>query len=330
MASSLLDPRYRIFSTDHVDGFVGFRPGWGAIVVLGDPVCPPDEWGFLVNSFFASPRVRGRPIVFAATTRAFSRWARRRGMGTIAFGEEVVLDPRLDLCIGKAGAKLRYSVNHAARQGITIEQYRPELGVDRTVEREVQAVSEAWLHGRRGLQMYAADLQLLTGRSARRYFVARSAGTAVAALVAIRMASRDGWLIDELMHVPDAPRGCSEALVVHALDQLGEDGAREVSFGVSMAGDVGEMRGLGRWSQFLARQAFGVIRRRAHLDNRFAFRAKFQPLRVEASYLVFNPPCVTIRSLLAMMTAFNVSWHRGRTPAGSSGPRAIPSGSPHA
>src|SRR4029079_10605435 len=112
---------------------------------------------------------------------------------------------------------------------------------------------------------------------------ARHGQDIVGVLLLSELEARQGWLLQFLMTLPDAPNGTSEQLVVSALQTLQAENCHFLSFGVAQIEELGEIIGLNIFSAWLGRLAFKAAKRIFHLDRRRRYWRKFQPHK-ERSY----------------------------------------------
>jgi lysylphosphatidylglycerol synthetase-like protein (DUF2156 family) len=250
-------------------------------------------------------RARFGTVVVAGASRSLVAVAHALGFAVIEFGEQIWIDPRRERPRGRRGHELKRKLNHARGAGIEVREYDGARGP--WLEAELSRVARAWLDGRKGLQLFVAHIDLFRPRGLRRWFYATRDERVVGVQSLVRLDGCGGYLLEHLLTEPDLPSGTTERLVVSALDQLGREGCRFVSFGVSTAASLGLVSGLSPGSIRLGRWFFDQAQRRFHLDSVSRFRRKFGECVVEPSYLLFNPPRVGMLQLYALMRAFNVS-----------------------
>jgi lysylphosphatidylglycerol synthetase-like protein (DUF2156 family) len=306
VSGGLLDPRYKLYRTPGIDGVVGYRRGWGCAVVIGDPVCAPNDTVGLAESFRKFNRARGSRTVYAAASEGFARTAAARGFAAVEFGEELIVDPRRDPKAGPHGRELRKKVIHAMREGVRVREYRDDER-DTALERAMDQVAAAWLGARRGPQIYIARVRLFDHRSARRWFYATVGQHVVGVLAMLRMGARDGYLLEHLVAAPGAPSGTTELVATGGLAALGAEGCGFATFGPAPAGRLGAVQNLGAASEAVARLVFDSAARVFHLDARGHYRRKFQVARSEPVFLLFDPPRIGPREALGVLGAFNAS-----------------------
>jgi len=213
------------------------------------------------------------------------------GFATAQVGVEAWVDLQDFTLKGKRWAHLRQMRNRARGRGVQVHETRPgpwDHAMEQVWDAWVQAKQPRW------------SLRWLTGTPSlerpldRRYFVAHAAGR-LQAFCTVLPGPDGTWAVDVLCRAPDAIPGSMERLLVHAFQQLRDEGARAVNLGpCPLAGTAGQ--GLSAqerppgllgwafkvaWDSKLGERLFGF--RGLH-----AFKAKFRP-RWEPVYLAAAP-----------------------------------------
>jgi aspartyl-tRNA synthetase len=309
VSNGLLDPHCHTFRSTRVEGVVGYRNSWGAIVALGDPVCGIQDMPRLAAKFRRHCAARRRHMVYAAGSERLAGIVCRWGGAAVEFGETLIFDPRLDPQSGAPGHELRKKVRRATREGAVVDEYRPErTGHDPALESALEAVAAQWLRARHGLQIYVSRVRLFEPFVAgRRWFYARAGESVVGVLALLRLESRGGYLLEHLFAAPESPIGITELLVTECFATLAREGCPFATFGPAPAPQLGSVQNLGSVSEAFARRVFATASHMFHLYGRTQYQHKFQAARAEPAYLVFDPPRVGLRDALGVMRAFNVS-----------------------
>lgn len=196
---------------------------------------------------------------------------------------------------GDPGKHLRWCLNKAARAGVRI---RPFTAADTAAVEDTLA---AWLDGRPPVESFLRTSPLTLAEH-KRLFVAHT--DRVEAVVACSPAV-DGWLLEDLVRLPDAPMGSTEALVIATLRQLAESGARRAWM------DVAPLRGFRDQLDYRARLLFLASSPAVRaFDRRYGFRNlttyldKYHPTSWTPRYVALKPvlPRVsTIRALTKLL-----------------------------
>jgi lysylphosphatidylglycerol synthetase-like protein (DUF2156 family) len=304
-ANALQDPSVHLLRAPGIDGAVGYRGSWGSAIALGDPLGDDTDRLALAQTFRAHAHSRGLTAIFAGASAGFTEEMAALGCGAVRFGCEIILDPRRDPTAGKGGREARKKVTRALRAGVEVSEYLPGVFTDADLERLLSDVARSWLSARRGPQIFLAPVRLFSERSGRRWLYARCHQRVIGVLSMDRV--RSGWLFEHVLATPDAPSGTTELLVVRALAMLGGEGWGFVSFGPAPSLELTRTIGLSWVSDRLARAVLDTCAHVFHLDNRTRYRKKFQPVRVEDLFVLFDPPAIGLREVYGLMRAFNVS-----------------------
>jgi aspartyl-tRNA synthetase len=324
VANGLLDPRCALFRSPEVEGVVGYRDSWGCAVALGDPVCNIRDMPRLAARFREHCAARGQDTAYAAGSETIAAIVCGWGGAAVQFGETLTFDPRLDPQSGARGRELRKKVRRARREGVVVQEYRPERAArepapepepeepepepEPEIERALEEVVARWLAARHGFQLYMTRVRLFRPRVAgRRWFYARAGSRMLGVLSLLRLETRRGYLMEHLLAAPGSPVGVTELLVTDCFAALKAEGCTFAAFGPAPSAELGRVQNLGSVSEAFARFVFSTSSRLFHLDGRRRFQRKFQVASAEPVYLVFDPPRVGPLDVMALMRAFNLS-----------------------
>jgi lysylphosphatidylglycerol synthetase-like protein (DUF2156 family) len=250
-------------------------------------VCAEDAMDSLEEEFRRESDREGRGVVYAAASESFAARCIARGYTAVEFGEEIVLDPKVDRSATNVSRELRKKIQRAEREGLSIFEHT--RGGDAEVAAGIENVGRAWLAARHGPQAFVTPIDRLVPELWRRCFVAVQQGRVVGVVSLVRMDAKDGWAVQHLLHAPEAPVGTSEALVIHSLRVLGDEGAESVSFGTSPLARLGRMHGIGPIGTACARFIFDTAGRMFHLEHISRFREKFVVARRDPNFILFYP-----------------------------------------
>lgn len=303
-SDAVLDPVIEYFSDPEISGVVGYRKTAHCAVVYGDPICSQKDLPSLAKAFHAFADQQGFSIVYLAASQEFARWAIQHVCGAlIEFGEELFYDPSCDprKRTGNNGSLVRRKVKRAIKEGVEIHEY---LGSNSAIESQIEQMGAHWLKSRRGPQIHISNVYLFDDRYGKRWLYAKQGEQVIGSISLNLLESKQGWLINHLMVIPEAPNGTSELLFTTALEMLAKEGCRFATVGMINAKDLGEIVGLSRLSTFVARLAFKIARKIFHLDGLHTFWGKFHPEH-KPSYLLFSRSKVGFREVLAISRATN-------------------------
>lgn len=304
-AEALLDPSCKIFSVKEIDGLIGYHGNAKCAVVFGDPVCAHADRPKLAKAFHQFCENKKKNIIYLVASEDFARWMRENEKGAlIEFGEELFLDPQCDpqTKSGKKGILLRGKVRQAAREGVVVKEYHNDIPV---LEEKLTDIATQWLKHRRGPQIYISRVRLFAERFGKRWFYAEQNDELIGLLVLNQLQIRQGWVVDRVMTVPNAPPGTSELLVVSILENLAKEGCRFVTFGATPAEIVGEVLGFGKCTAFMARTVYSLCKKIYHLEGKKKYWEKFHP-KSAPTFAIFKTPRFGLSELRGLMQALNV------------------------
>lgn len=300
----LLDEHCKRFTHPGIEGFIGYRLEGAQAVVLGDPVTSPSDKGSLALAFQEACAKKNIGVVYIMATKEFSDWASIHLSATnIEWGEMYICDPINNPLNGK-GSKaclVRKKVKHALNDGVVVKEYS---GENPEIEKQIEAVGEAWLKRRYGAQIYLCHLNLFKDRFGKRWFYAEQGDKITGVLVLNQISGEGGWLLNNLMISKEAAKGVSELLVVSTLQMLEKENCNYVLIGPEPVSELGKITGTNKFYATFTRWLYTCARRVFHLDGHTAFWQKFQPVIV-GSYLVFPHKNLNLSSIRSILKALN-------------------------
>lgn len=301
----LLDPNCQFFSDPSIDGVVGYRIELNTAVVLGDPVCSPENKGALACSFHNFCKEKKLGVVYTIVSDSFAHWGCENLSGAlIEFGQKFVLNPQsspLELTGSKA-VLLRKKVKHAVKENTSVHEYldhNPEL------RQAIEVVAETWLNGRTGPQIYLSHVHLFEDGYGKRWFYALQRERVVGFLVLNQLQANNGWLLNHIMLTKDAPHGTSELLITSTLDILKNENCQFVLIGPVAGKKLGKILGLNPLTSMVVRAIYKGARFLFRLSGSEIYWEKFQP-GIQSSYLMFPNGNINLKSISALFRAFNV------------------------
>jgi len=308
VSHAALDPSRSIFRAPDIDGLIGFLPTYRCAVVLGDPICAPENKVALADAFATHCAVNNRSILYVAATSAMQGYARERGYGTMEFASMLIANPQNDPEKGHQGIHLRQHLNHTRRTGVIVREYLGGGSPDVLLEARAEAVCDQWLNARHGLQIYLGRPRLFEDRLGRRWFLAEQDCRIIGVLSMLRVSSIDGGsLINIVFSSPVAPPHTNELLVITALRALREEGVNTVCLGIGPQATLGRIDGCNGIAKLLSRSFYRLAAGIMHLHGKTEFWEKYHVTRREPLYLLFQSPHIGFREINALLYAFHFS-----------------------
>ncbi|MHB8577163.1 MAG: phosphatidylglycerol lysyltransferase domain-containing protein [Dehalococcoidia bacterium] len=295
-----LQGRWSLFGAADCTGLVPYRMHFGTALVPGNPLADEPRMGAVLDEFLRFCAARRWHAVFVPAGRAFTRVAVSRGCSAIKLGEAPLFDLACWNTSGRAGAKLRAAMNHAARYGVCADE--AVVGRSRALREALTELHRAWLRSRA-----AAPLGFILGgdpaepRPGRRWFVAALDSEMQAFVTTSPLPGHDAAAIDSFVRRPGAVRGSVESAVAAAIRSLRSEGVKCVTMpmaplrGLEANGNNADQLILGR-DDIEHRGALAELRRlRSHgsrvyrAESLERFKQKLAPTDWEPVYLVHYP-----------------------------------------
>lgn len=306
-SDAVLDPRNEIFMRPHLDGLIGYRLEKNCAIVFGDPVCPSSAREVLVDAFHQYCKAHHWKILYLIASQEFKQWALERQIckGSIEFGQEIFLrdpyDPREN--VGEHASLVRRKTKQAIREGIVVKEYHP---THNQLEKEMKEMGMAWLKGRHQPQIYISHVRLFEDREGKRWFYAQQGEKILALAVLNKIEKEEGWFLNRLMALPQAPHGTTEWMIVSILSLLSQERCPFVSFGSIPSSGLREIRGLSPFSSWMARLIFHAAKGIFKFDRHQTFWEKFN-VQKRPSYLLIEDSHLGIQETWGLMKALNAT-----------------------
>jgi hypothetical protein len=84
-------------------------------------------------------------------------------------------------------------------------------------------LAEKWLNARKGPQIHIAAPTYFQNRVGKRWFYAKQGEQIIGFLILNQVQSENGWLLNNLITLPDAVGGTSELLIIKCLETLKDE-----------------------------------------------------------------------------------------------------------
>lgn len=304
---AILDPYTLIFQIPEIEGLIGYKLSAGCAVVYGDPICDPTQSVELARAFHKWCKGHGWRIVYLPSSHEFATLAIREGLckSSIEFGNELSLNPQDDpqKKTGNTASLLRRKVRQALNEDTIIHEYETN---DDNLKKAIEEVGVSWITSRKGPQVHISNIYLFDDAVGKRWFYAKRADSIVGVAILNRLEKSEGWLLNHLMTTKEASNGTSELLVAKILETVAMENCQFITFGAIPAEKLGQITGLGRLSEGIARSAYNISSRIFHLTGIVKFWKKFAPTS-KPVFLLFSDPYVGWREIAAIMKATNAS-----------------------
>jgi phosphatidylglycerol lysyltransferase len=304
----LLEGPKRYFTSPQVDGFLAYQMRAGVAVIGGDPVCPSGQAPELIRNFVAA--MTSCPVAAYQVSLHMRDAFREAGFKDIQIGKEAIFDlSRFSLAGGRMEL-VRAATNKARREGVVVSEHRPFVLGAEPVNHELRAISNEWLRskGEHEFGFLLGSLGL-DQRSAKRYFIARSAGGVgriEGFIVCEPIYGRNGFYLDVTRRRGNAIRGTMELLTSETLRLLWAEGYDMASMGLAPLAllDDPDLSGHPRLTS-LMRFIYQRVNGNYDFKLLYRYKAKYHPHAWEPRYLCFNRKRLTLRMVYAVVQVRN-------------------------
>lgn len=130
---------------------------------------------------------------------------------------------------------MRMNINHAAKAGVTVSEYRPLEKRDPEIEQAFDRVTDEWLGQKKSsLLSFTMGTVGLENPMDKRYFYARDKDNQIVAfIVFVPFLGKDGYMADVTRHGNGAPGGVMETIIYEAFQVFKNEGIHYGSLGVA-------------------------------------------------------------------------------------------------
>lgn len=305
-SDAILSPKVFIFTVLDIDGLIGYRLENHCAIVLGNPVCEEKDLVRLAMAFEEFCKQNKYSCIYAYATGTFSAWAiDNLCQAYIQVANEVFINPQEDITsqTGRHASLVRRKIRHAEKEGVGAFEF---FNDSEKIQQDLKRVRKEWLENRKGPQIHISDVLLFDDSFGKRWFYAMREQKIEGVVVLNELKKRQGWLLNHLMVVPDAPHGTQELLVVTALKAVAKENCSLVTFG-NVAVDQLQINGLGKMASWLAKKGYSITRSFFHLQGHLDFWDKFNP-QLAPSYLLFDTKHITLSQLFALKKVLHMKF----------------------
>lgn len=200
-----ITPGARLWSPPDIDGAIVYSVFGRVWLAVGDPLADEGDAGELARAFLAAARRQRRLAAFIPATEGFARAGVAAGLSAVKVGAAPYFDLRTWAPRGDRAKKMRSGVNQAQRSGVKVETVS---SADAEIRRETDALCRRWLKTRRSATEFGWLFVLDPFQHAerKRFFAARDGrGRLVGLLAASPIPAREGWYLEDILRLPDAP-----------------------------------------------------------------------------------------------------------------------------
>lgn len=304
-AYQILNPGIRFWFSRTHDAVAGYVQWNKRRIIAGAPVCSLEALADVAAELEADAARNGdRVVYFGAEQRLDTLYQDSPRHARILLGAQPVWDPSAWHEIIATHASLRAQLNRARNKHIEVHRW-PSSEAER--HPALQQCLTEWLTTRHLPPLhFLVEPDTLDNLHDRTVFVATRENTPVAFLVASPIPARNGWLTEQFVRGLHAPNGTAELMIDAAVRWMATVDTQYVTLGLaplSARAPITDahtplwLRALFRWTRAHGRRFY-------NFDGLDAFKAKFDPMRWEPVYAISNEATFSVRSLLAIASAF--------------------------
>ena len=300
----LLEGTKEYFTSPRVSGFIAYQIRNGVVVIGGDPVCALADAPILLKDFLAASA--GRAVCAYHVTPEFLEAFRQAGFGDVQIGNEAVFKLEQFTLAGGPMELVRAATNKARREGVRIIEHHPFVTDAAALNAELRAVSDEWLKNKNNRELgFLLGGLGLERQTAKRYFIARSAGgngRIEGFIVCEPIYGRRGYYLDVTRRRQDAVRGTMELLTTEIFRILRAEGYAMASMGLAPLAnmddpDLAQHPRLTRLMRYL----YDKVEKPYDFKHLYRYKAKYHPHAWERRYLCFLGRRLSPRMLFATL-----------------------------
>jgi lysyl-tRNA synthetase class 2 len=286
--------------------FVGYRVEAGTLLLSGDPVGPPEQFGDLLLEVRRFARTRGLKLAALGASARLVEIYEGLGLHSLYLGDEAVVNTHEFSLEGRPIRKVRQSVTRLNKAGYS-SQLCTLAEIDAATLEQMQGVLETGRIGKseRGFSM-AMDGVECPNQQDTLFVLARDGdGALKGVLHFVPCYGRKAMSLSIMRRDPSTPNGLMEYLVVAAIEHMRERGIDELSLNfAALAKTIRDPQNA--FEHVLGRSA-SALDRYLQIESLYRFNVKFKP-RWEPRYLVYEGRLGLIRAAIAAM------WAEGQMP----------------
>jgi lysylphosphatidylglycerol synthetase-like protein (DUF2156 family) len=297
-STTLLHSSCHVFQIPQVDGVIGYHQIGNCAVVVGDPICLPQDTAELTKAFHLYCQECDLKTVYLLAYHDFANWAINNGCRTlIQVGSELSIDPTKF----QKKQKLRWKMNQSIQHGVHVEEYK---NYDPSLEYQMKNTIHTWSKQRRGPQIHLGDIHLFNSDAEKRIFYAKQNDRIIGVLMLTPVDRFQGWVVSSYLAILEAPAGTTEHLICSTIDSLANENCHFLCLGAVSGTQLGEVIGLSPFGKTAADLIFKTARWFFKLDAKAIYLKKYHP-HFRSTFLLSRGK-LRIAELLAIKHVLNV------------------------
>jgi lysylphosphatidylglycerol synthetase-like protein (DUF2156 family) len=274
-------------------GFIAYRKQGKHLVAFGGVHAPASNRDRLLDTFLGEAERRRKVALFVQVREHAISLFLERGMSVNQCGASLSLDLTDYSFAGAKKMPLRKMISRARRAGIRALEIGVDTPSDATVFAQLHAVTQAWLAGKRKVELDFMIGELgVPGDPSRRIFAGvDNAGRTVGFVTCVPAWGRmPGYLIDLTRCLPGAPTGTMEAIIAEAIQKLIREGVAFLHLGFAPFISSGEeYPAASRTVAWLGRMLRRHGRTVYPAESQLAYKLKWRPGIIDREFIAARP-----------------------------------------
>nr|MBA2729075.1 DUF2156 domain-containing protein [Parachlamydiaceae bacterium] len=303
-SEAMFDFPCQFFRAPECLGIIPYRIESKCAVVIGDPICPPEEIHKLAKAFNEYCNKSNLNIIYIIVSEKFAKWAMSSHCNIlIEICQEVIFDPQQDT--RHVSKRIKHRVENSIKYGLKIHEYIPK---DQSIENILNQIGSEWEKAIKGPNIYIGHLNFFESYLGKRWFYVKDGDEITSMAMLCRVESCDGWLLKFLITKPHVYHDTSEFLFISVLNILKEENCNFLTKGVLPLEHLGELSGLGPISKFLAKKIFKFVFTHYKFKTRNEYWLRHNP-KSESAYLLFRNSYIGLNEIRALMKVMRTNQH---------------------
>lgn len=285
------------------ESFIPFVETDQFILVAGEPVAEPDALMELMRGL-KRLAVNRKKALGLLPSRAIPREvADALSLDRVYIGQEPIFDLQREANYGKS---IRQAICRARKLGISVSEFVEGQASSQEDRKSIQTLCRRWSGSRELPPMqFLFTLNPLALSEHKRIFLAKeSRGQVIAMLACSPIFGRNGWYLEDLLRVEEAPNGTTELLVTTVLEILRNDGYKMATLALAPLAGLSQHDDEHPWLNKLMRLAYKRLSFVYHFETLEYFKGKFKPDFWEPNYFYFYPRGVDLGLVDGLARAF--------------------------
>lgn len=292
-SEAMFDYPCHFFRIPRGKGVIAYRIESSRAVVMGEPLCPPNELIELTCAFHIYCRDAHLHVIYIGVSEKFVNIAQAYCPISIEVCEELIFDPQKDLY--SQSHRLKQRMNKAVKHGLTFFEYIPS---NPSIENALLEIGRKWQKARKSPSLHLGHLNFFQNREGKRWFYVKDNNQITSLAMLSRLDAHQGWLLKFFFTLPGAYSETSEFLMLSLLDKLKKENCQFLTKGVVPLDALGKINGVGWFFQPL-HWIYNTISFVFKFKTHKQYWSRYDPKK-EPSYLLFSRSKLGIQDLRAL------------------------------